>query len=73
MDNWETALKKIKTSPVRVQKKTEEETFVNNTTKWKAVAVGANHTVGIDSDGNLWSWGANGRWTIGLRKSWNRC
>ncbi len=28
-------------------------------TKWKVV-VGSDFTVGIDSDGSLWSWGYNG-------------
>ncbi len=54
--NGETTNKSI---PVRVQQKTEEETFVENITKWKAVAAGEYHTVGIDIDGNLWSWGWN--------------
>ncbi len=48
-----------KSIPVQVQKKTEEGGFVDNTTKWKAVSTGDNHTVGIDSDGNMWSWGLN--------------
>ncbi len=53
-----------KRTPVRVQK-TEAETFVDNTTKWKAVAVGNGFTVGIDIDGNLWSWGYNGSGQLG--------
>ncbi len=48
-----------KSIPVRVQQKTEAGVFVDNTTKWKAVSAGASHTVGIDSDGSLWSWGNN--------------
>ena len=57
--------KENKSIPVRVQKKTEEETFVDNTTKWKAVSAGGKHTVGIDSDGTLWSWGYNGNGQLG--------
>ena len=48
-----------KSTPVRVQQKTEAGAFEDNTTKWKAVSAGRYHTVGIDSDGTLWSWGQN--------------
>ncbi len=54
-----------KSIPVRVQQKTEAETFVDNTTKWKAVSTGDSFTVGIDSDGTLWSWGWNGKGQLG--------
>ena len=54
-----------KSTPVRVQKKTEEGTFVDNRTKWKAVATGKYHTVGIEEDGTLWSWGYNGSGQLG--------
>ncbi len=54
-----------KSTPVRVQQKTEEGAFEDNTTKWKAVAAGVYHTVGIDSDGTLWSWGGNGNEQLG--------
>jgi len=32
---------------------------------WKSVAAGANHTLAIDEDGDLWSWGANGQGQLG--------
>ncbi len=57
--------KENKSIPVRVQKKTEEGTFVDNTTKWKTVSAGGEHTVGIDSDGTLWSWGRNNKGQLG--------
>ena len=54
-----------KSTPVRVQQKTEEGAFVDNTTKWKTVSAGFSHTVGIDSDGTLWSWGWNDKGQLG--------
>ncbi|MCL2746050.1 MAG: Ig-like domain-containing protein [Coriobacteriia bacterium] len=29
--------------------------------QWKAASAGVNHSLAIDIDGNLWSWGGNGR------------
>ena len=55
-----------KSTPVRVQQKTEAETFVNNRTKWKTVSAGGSYTVGITEDGSLWSWGDNGSGQLGL-------
>ncbi len=54
-----------KSTPVRVQQKTEEGAFVDNRTKWKAVAAGGGHTVGLAEDGTLWSWGYNGNGQLG--------
>ena len=34
----------------------------------KAVALGGNHTVAIDSEGNLWTWGYNGNGQLGNGK-----
>ena len=36
MDNWETALKQIKAPPYEYRRQ-KRESFVDNTTKWKAV------------------------------------
>ncbi len=54
-----------KSTPVRVQQKTEEGGFVDNTTKWETVVVWGSHTVAIDSDGNMWSWGKNSYGQLG--------
>jgi len=36
---------------------------------WQDVAVGLNHTLGVKSNGNLFSWGANGSGQLGRTKS----
>ncbi len=65
-DNWETALQHIKASPYEVkQKTTEAGPLADNTTKWKAVSAGEFHTVAIDRDGTLWSWGGAGNGQLG--------
>ncbi len=56
--------KENKSTPVRVRK-TEGGTLVDNTTKWEVVVAGYAYTVGIDSDGILWSWGANDNGQLG--------
>jgi len=45
----------IKRSPVRI----------GSATNWVTVAVGGNHTVGLQADGTLWAWGDNGDGQLG--------
>ncbi len=59
-------------TPVRVQKETEAGVFEDNTTKWKAVAVGDRVTVGLAEDGTLWSWGLNTSGQLGDGTTTNR-
>ncbi len=55
-----------KSTPVRVKQAGRTTgTFVNNTTKWKAVSAGEHHTVAIDIGGTLWSWGRNDNGQLG--------
>jgi len=35
-------------------------------TKWQAVSAGSNHSLALDSAGNLWAWGSGGNGRLGL-------
>ena len=41
-------------------------------TNWKQVACGGNHTLGIKTDGTLWTWGLNGDGQLGSNTVTNR-
>ena len=47
-------------------------TKISGGTKWKCVAAGHDHALGIDSNNDLWSWGNNGSGELGLNDTTSR-